>query len=107
MSETVTVWRPAAAGRDEYNNPVGGELAKVADLVADVAPKFAEEHDANRDARLLGFTLYFAEPSGVRAGDVVEVRGNRCPVDGSDAAGWAFTDGDFAGEVVTVRLVRG
>lgn len=108
MSETVRVLRPAATV-DEYHNPVGGELAQVGAWQADVEPQYSEQHDTGRAAQLTGFVLYVTGqgPTGILEGDVVEVRGVRCPVTGGKAESWKFRDGTHAGDQITVQVVNG
>ena len=105
--ETVKVWRGAAT-TDIYGNPVYGEPVVVATLQLLVAPQVADEPKLlGRSAILTNYNLFNREaPSGILPDDVLEVRGEKTPVDGRIAV-WNNTDGTFNGEHIQVKLVTG
>lgn len=105
--EQISVWRPEEAV-DEDGNPTAGPLRQVAQYPAMVAPISAEEQlTATQTGITYDTTLYFRGIStGIRASDVLGVRGMMVPVNGA-IDHWVDADGMVAGDVVRVTLRQG
>lgn len=102
--EIVEIWRGEPA-KDADGNIVQGQLSKVGTLQALVAPVTAPETPTDTSPGLThGYTLYVrsSQPTGVTATDLIEVRGERLPVDG-DPAVWVDKQGRHIGDVITAR----
>lgn len=102
--ETVDIWRGRPV-KDADGNTIQGPLTKVGTLQALVAPATAPETPTDTSPGLThGYTLYVRsrEPTGVVATDLIEVRGERLPVDGEPAV-WFDRQGRHIGDVITVR----
>ena len=102
--EQIRVWRPENTV-DEDGNPTAGELRQVAQYPALVAPISVEEQlTATQTGITYDTTLYFRGiDTGIRASDVLEVRGMMVPVNGA-VDHWVDADGSVAGDVVRVTL---
>lgn len=105
--EAVGVWR-ATEAEDEYGNPVQGDLEFVETLQLLVAPQVQDEPKLlGRSPILTNYNIFSRDlPTGILPDDVLEVRGEKTPVDGRIAV-WSNTDGTFNGEQIQVKLVSG
>lgn len=102
--EPIEVWR-GEVDQDEDGNDVAGTPVKVAGfqaLVADV--HVAETVDVGRTPEIVSCTLYVKGqgPTGIRASDLVKVRGTKLPVDGPPAV-WNRQEGPHRGDVITLK----
>lgn len=79
--ETVTVHRWASGGTDAHGNTTDTWTDATVDGVA-VSPRQGEESGNNRDAVIVGLTLYFPAGTDLSAKDEVTVRGSRCQIIG-------------------------
>lgn len=103
--ETIDVWRGKPA-KDTDGNTVQGDLEKVASFPALVAPVTTPETPTADSPGLTdGYTIYIRspEPTGIRATDLIGVRGKRLPVDGVPAV-WNDRQGRHTGDVVTIKF---
>lgn len=107
MSERITIWR-APTDTDEDGNPIHGAPVAWKSFQALVAPVQADEQPSEStpaNAVTWTHTIYIRslEPSGVRASDIVEVRGRLVPVTGTPSV-WQNVAGTHVGDVIHVTL---
>jgi hypothetical protein len=104
--EDVGVWR-GSAETDVYGNPVQGTPVLVSTQSALVAPSHPEEAVAVGSVSVItGYVVYIpgADVVDVQATDLLEVRGQKLPIDGKPAV-WKSYGGVQRGLQVSVRVV--
>ena len=106
--EPITIYRGPAT-TDADGNARRGTPVAVGSFLALVAEEHhVEARGADSDAVLVACKVYVREqgPTGVLATDLVEVRGQRLPVDGLPQL-WRRPTGEHIGDVITLRRKDG
>ena len=106
--ETIEVWR-GQPDTDTDGNPIQGKPARVGTFQALVAPvSTTDQTEENANPRNIEYTIYVrgSQPSGIRASDLIKVRGLILPVKGVPQV-WGNVRGRHVGDVLTVGERKG
>ena len=106
--ETIEVWR-GQPGTDTDGNPIQGKPVRVGAFQALVAPTSTiDQVEENANPQTIEYTIYIrgSQPSGIRASDLISVRGQLLPVKGVPQV-WSNVRGRHVGDVVTVGERKG
>lgn len=106
--EPITVFRGEPTTDTDGNARIGTPVAFKSFMALVSEEQLAEPRDADSEAVLIGCELYIRDqgPTGIRSTDLVEVRGERLPVDGKPVV-WRRASGDHIGDVVALRRKDG
>lgn len=106
--ETIDVWR-GQTGTDADGNPIQGKPSRVGTFQALVAPVSAtDQTEENANPRNIEYTIHIrgSRPTGIRATDLIKVRGRLLPVKGMPQV-WDNIHGRHVGDVITVGERKG
>ena len=106
--ETIEVWR-GQPGTDTDGNPIQGKPVRVGAFQALVAPTSTiDQVEENANPQTIEYTIYIrgSQPSGIRASDLIKVRGLLLPVKGVPQV-WSNVRGRHVGDVLTVGERKG
>lgn len=106
--ETIEVWR-GQPGTDTDGNPIQGKPVRVGAFQALVAPTSTiDQVEENANPQTIEYTIYIrgSQPSGIRASDLIKVRGLLLPVKGMPQI-WDNIHGRHVGDVLTVGERKG
>ena len=106
--ETIEVWR-GQPGTDTDGNPIQGKPVRVGAFQALVAPTSTiDQVEENASPRTIEYTIHIrgSQPTGIRASDLIKVRGLLLPVKGMPQI-WDNVRGRHVGDVVTVGERKG
>lgn len=106
--ETIEVWR-GQPGTDTDGNPIQGKPVRIGTFQALVAPvSTTDQTEENASPQTIEYTIHIrgSRPTGIRATDLIKVRGLILPVKGVPQV-WSNVRGRHVGDVLTVGERKG
>lgn len=106
--ETIEVWRGQPT-TDTDGNLIQGKPSRVGTFQALVAPVSAtDQTEENASPQTIEYTIHIrgSRPTGIRATDLIKVRGFLLPVKGTPQV-WNNTHGRHIGDVIAVGERKG